>query len=177
MGDRLPETGRLILRRWRIEDEKPYAEICADPEVMRFIGDGSTRTADQAARAIQIFEGEWGERGYGLFAVELRTTGELIGFTGFSRPDFLPELMPAVEIGWRLGKAHWGKGYATEAARIALDLGAHAFADEELISVCQVGNDASVRVMQKLGLKLDRRTIDLTCGREVEVYRLARQLT
>lgn len=174
MGDRLLETPRLILRRWRIEDEKPFAEICADPDVMCFIGDGSTRTSDQAARAIKSFEDDWEERGYGLFAVELRTTGELIGFTGFSRPDFLPELLPAVEIGWRFAKAHWGNGYATEAASTALTVGADAFADEGLISICQVRNRASVRIMQKIGLKFDRRTVDHTCGREIEVYRLAR---
>jgi RimJ/RimL family protein N-acetyltransferase len=174
MEDRPLETQRLNLRRWRSEDQKPFAAICADPDVMRFIGDGSTRTADQAARAIDLFEKEWEERGYGLFAVELRLTGEFIGFTGFSRPDFLPELLPSVEIGWRFGKAHWGRGYATEAARAALAVGPRAFADEEIVSICQVGNGASIRIMEKLGLNFDRRTIDPTCGCEVEVYRLSR---
>lgn len=148
--------------------------MCADPDVMRFIGDGSTRTADQAARAIDLFEQEWEARGYGLFAVELRLTGEFIGFTGFSRPDFLPELLPCVEIGWRFAKAHWGRGYATEAARAALAAGSRALAGEEIVSICQVGNGASIRIMKKLGLDFDGRTIDPTSGRDVEVYRLSR---
>ncbi len=98
MGNRLRETWRLILHRWRIEDEQPFGGICADPDVMRFIGEGSTRTSGQVARAIQIFQDEWEERRDGLFAVDLRSTGELIGFAGFSRPDFLPELLLSVEI-------------------------------------------------------------------------------
>ncbi len=174
MGNRLRETRRLILSRWRIEDEQPFAEICADPDVMRFIGDGSTRTSGQLTHAIQIFQDEWEQRRDGLFAVDLRSTGELIGFAGFSRPDFLPELLLSVEIGWRFGKAHRGKGYAIESARMALDIGGHAFADEELIGVCKGGIGASVRIMQKIELDFDRRTVDSTCGREVEVYRLAR---
>src|SRR3546814_5934235 len=125
---------------------------------MRFIGDGSTRTADQAARAIELIGKGWEECGYGLFAVELRRTGEFIGFTGFSRPDFLPELLPSVEIGWRFGKAHWGRGYATEAARAALAVGARAFADEEIVSICQMGNGVSIRITEKLGLNFARRT-------------------
>jgi RimJ/RimL family protein N-acetyltransferase len=84
----------------------------------------------------------------------------------------LPELLPSVEIGWRFGKAHRGKGYATEAARAALAVGARTFADEGLVSVCQVENRVSARIMAKLGLCFERQTSDRTCGREVDIYRL-----
>jgi RimJ/RimL family protein N-acetyltransferase len=84
------ETERLLLRRWKLEDIAPYSEICADPDVMRWIGSGGTQTPEQAAAAIDWFEKEWMRDGYGLFAVVSKQTGKFVGFTGLSRPDFLP---------------------------------------------------------------------------------------
>lgn len=165
------DTDRLRLRPWRSEDHAPYAAICADPEVMRHIGTGATRTAEQASRAIRAFEAGWEERGYGLFAVELKRSGALIGFTGFSSPDFLPEILPSVEIGWRFARACWGVGYATEAAAAALSFGVMELGLTDIVSICQIGNHASERIMRKLGMTLDRRTIDPSCGRRVAVYR------
>lgn len=166
------KTKRLTLRRWRDEDRPPFAALCADPEVMRFIGNGSTRTAEQASRAIDHFERDWEERGFGLFAVELNETGALIGFTGLSRPDFLPEVLPSIEIGWRFARSYWGNGYATEAATEALSFGVTTLGITDIVSICQAGNDASKRIMQKLGMTFDRRVLDPTCSREVEIYRL-----
>lgn len=174
MGQREFATERLILRRWRGEDHSPFAAICADPYVMAFIGDGSTRTPEQASGLIDSAERAWDENGYGLFAVELRDMGELIGFAGLARPNFMPELLPSVEIGWRFGKAYWGKGYATEAAKEALEFATRLPSIEEIVSICQLGNVASVRIMEKIGLKFDRRSIDPTSDREVVVYRLPR---
>ncbi len=168
----LLETDRLRLRRWKDSDVEPFAAICGDPEVMKYIGDGSTRTLEETARSIEQFEIAWEERGFGLFAVELRATGELLGFTGFAHPDFLPELLPSVEIGWRFGKQYWGRGYATEAAIGAMEFASNVLADQQIVSICQVGNTASTRIMAKIGLEYDRRMIDRTCNREVEVYRL-----
>lgn len=116
-------TGRLLLRRWRAEDIEPFAAMCSDPEVMRYIGSGETRTREQAAAAILSFEEMWEKKGYGLFAVELLGSNHLIGFTGLAEPTFLPEIMPAVEVGWRFARQSWGNGFATEAARAALDFG------------------------------------------------------
>jgi RimJ/RimL family protein N-acetyltransferase len=116
-------TERLVLRRWRPEDLDPYVEICADSEVMRWIGKGQVRTRGEWARALASFERAWKDRGFGLFAAELRAAGGLIGFVGLSIPDFLPEILPSVEIGWRLAAAHWGKALATEGARAALAFG------------------------------------------------------
>jgi RimJ/RimL family protein N-acetyltransferase len=84
--------------------------ITADPEVMRWIGDGSVRDERQTKAGIKAWEREWDRHGFGLFALELVATGELIGFTGLAVPDFLPEVIPAVEIGWRLGRPFWGGG-------------------------------------------------------------------
>lgn len=117
------ETPRLLLRRWREEDVAPLAAVNADPEVMRWIGDGSVRDEQQTRSGIEAMEHEWEAQGFGLFAVEIRSTRELAGFTGLSIPDFLPEVLPAVEVGWRLGRAHWGQGLATEAAAAAVRSG------------------------------------------------------
>lgn len=169
------KTDRLWLRRWKPKDHAPFAAICGDPNVMRYIGNGATRSADDAARYIGSFEKEWDERGFGLFAVEAKESGYLLGFTGFSWPGFLPEVLPSVEIGWRFSKASWGRGYASEAASAALAFGVEELALTDIVSIYQIGNGASARIMQKLGMILDRRMIDPTCNREVEVYRLPNQ--
>lgn len=150
------------------------AAINADPEVMRWIGDGSVRTEQQTREAIEAIEQEWDSRGFGLFAVEVRATRELAGFTGLAVPGFLPEVMPAVEIGWRLGKAFWGQGMATEAAGAALRFGLAHRGLERIISIVQVGNDASERVVAKLGMHLERRTVHPANGRQVRVYEIAK---
>ncbi|MEU6119741.1 GNAT family N-acetyltransferase [Streptomyces sp. NPDC047117] len=163
-------TQRLVLRRWLPGDLQPMATVNADPEVMRWIGSGATRSLTQTASGISSWEQEWDIEGFGLFAVELRDSGELAGFTGLSVPHFLPQVLPAVEIGWRLGQPYWGRGIATEAARAALDYGFRERGLERIISIAQRGNDASERIMRKLGMRPDRETVDPTCGRAVRVY-------
>jgi RimJ/RimL family protein N-acetyltransferase len=167
-------TERLVLRRWRQEDLEPYAEMCADAEVMRWIGNGQVRTREACARAISSFERAWEDRGFGLFAIELQTSGRLIGSVGLSVPDFLPEILPSVEIGWRLATAQWGKGLATEGARAALAFGFGQVGLDRIVSVHQVGNGASGRIMEKLGMRLERETVDPSCARPVRVYEMAR---
>jgi RimJ/RimL family protein N-acetyltransferase len=168
------ETPRLVLRRWRDDDIVPMTAINADPDVMRWIGSGTVADRERTAAAVAASERAWDERGFGLFAVEVRQTSELAGFTGLAIPTFLPEVMPAVEIGWRLGRPYWGQGFATEAARAALRF---AFVDrglDRIISIHQIGNDASERVMRKLGMRLDRETIDPSCDRPTRVYAITR---
>lgn len=167
-------TERLVLRRWRPEDLEPYAEICADPEVMRWIGKGQVRTHEECARALASFERAWEDRGFGLFALELRAARGLIGFVGLSVPDFLPEILPSVEIGWRLAAAYWGKGLATEGARAALAFGLGQLGLDRIVSIHQLGNGASGRIMEKLGMRLERETIDPSCARPVRVYEITR---
>lgn len=167
------ETPRLILRRWREEDVAPMAAINADPEVMRWIRDGSVRDEQQTRGGVQAWESEWESQGFGLFAVEIRSTGELAGFTGLSVPDFLPEVLPAVEVGWRLGRSHWGQGLATEAAAAAVRFGFEERGLERIVSITQVGNDASERIMAKLGMHPVRETVNPTGGRRVRVFELS----
>ncbi len=166
------ETRRMVLRPWKAEDHAAFARICADPEVMRYIGDGSTKTPEQASKDIEAFEQEWKDCGFGLFAVELKETGALAGFAGLSTPKFLPEILPSVEIGWRLDRALWGQGLATEAGRAALDFGVGELGLRTIVSICQIDNRASERIMIKLGLAFDRRTTVPSSGATVHVYRL-----
>lgn len=167
------ETPRLILRRWREEDIAPMAAVHADPEVMRWIRDGSVLDEQQTRSKVRAWESEWEAQGFGLFAVEIRSTGELAGFTGLSVPGFLPELLPAVEVGWRLGRSHWGQGLATEAAAAAVRFGFEERGLERIVSIVQVGNDASERIADKLGMRPVRETVNPTCGRRVRVFELS----
>jgi RimJ/RimL family protein N-acetyltransferase len=167
-------TSRLVLRRWQESDVAVMAAVNADPEVMRWIGDGSVRTLQQTRASIEAWEQQWQRDGFGLFALELRATGELAGFTGLSIPEFLPEVMPAVEIGWRLGQRFWGQGLASEAAQAALRFGLVDCGLDRIVSIAQVGNDASERVMAKLGMHLERETVAPDARRRVRVHVITR---
>ncbi|WP_052848738.1 GNAT family N-acetyltransferase [Streptomyces avicenniae] len=173
----MPEllTPRLRLRAWRDADLTPLAALDADPEVMRWIGDGQPRTTEQTAASLVNIRAGWAERGWGVFAVEVRESGELAGWTGLAIPRFLPEIMPAVEIGWRLARAHWGRGYATEAAREALRFGFEDAGLDRVVSVCHTENHASARVMAKLGMREERRTAVPATGVPVVVRAITRE--
>src|SRR5271168_1748088 len=108
---------RVLLRMFRESDLDAYAEMCADPEVMRYLGDGATLTRAESWRNMAVVLGHWQLRGFGLWAVEERETGLLVGRVGCWRP----EGWPGFEIGWTLRRAFWGCGYATEAGLLALD--------------------------------------------------------
>ncbi|MET7277374.1 GNAT family N-acetyltransferase [Kribbella sp. NPDC005582] len=143
-------TDRLLLRQWRDSDREPFAALNADPAVMEHFPRLVTREEsdaliDRAAASIA-------DHGWGLWAVEVRETGEFIGFTGLSVPTFEAPFLPGVEIGWRLAKGAWGNGYATEAARAALDFGFGPAGLREILSFTATTNLPSQRVMQKIGM-------------------------
>ncbi|MFJ5099950.1 GNAT family N-acetyltransferase [Streptomyces sp. NPDC088554] len=164
------QTPRLLLRRWHDDDLVPMAEINADDQVMRWIGDGSVLDPDQTAEKIEQWEDEWDEEGFGLFAVELLASGELIGFAGLSVPEYLPEVMPAVEIGWRLGQPFWGQGYASEAAHAALEFALQDRGLDRVVAISRPGNDASENVMRKLGMSLELDTVHPEFGHALHVH-------
>jgi RimJ/RimL family protein N-acetyltransferase len=148
------QTERLRLRMFREEDLDAYAAICADPEVMHYLGDGKPLSRGEAWRQMAMILGHWQLRGFGLWAVEERATGVLIGRLGF----FEPEGWPGFELGWMLGRAWWGRGYATEGAGRAL---AHAFTDmgrERVISLIRPDNRPSIRVAERLGERREGQT-------------------
>ncbi|MEU5281409.1 GNAT family N-acetyltransferase [Streptomyces asoensis] len=149
-------TPRLLLRRWHDDDLVPLADINADPRVMRWVGDGSVLDLEETAEAVERWEEEWDEEGFGLFAVELLASGELAGFTGLTMPEFLPEVMPSVAISWRLGTQFWGQGYASEAAHATLEFALQDRGIERVISIVRPQDDASENVSRKLGMTPER---------------------
>jgi RimJ/RimL family protein N-acetyltransferase len=162
------ETDRLILRMFREEDFEPYAKICADPVVMRYLGEGKPLTRSEAWRQMAMILGHWRLRGYGLWAVEERATGDLIGRIG----HFNPEGWPGFELGWVLGKPYWGRGYATEGARRALQYAFTEMGRDHVISLIYPPNAASIRVAERIGETLESQT--QLFGHEVLVYGIHR---
>ncbi|MFC4066248.1 GNAT family N-acetyltransferase [Actinoplanes subglobosus] len=163
-------TERLLLRQWKDDDLDALTPMYADPEVMRYIRDGSVQTREETAAHLDRMRQHWDEHGFGLFAAESLATGELTGWVGLAVPAFLPEILPAVEIGWRLGRSFWGAGLATEGARAALRFGLVDRGLERLVSIRDPENVRSARVMEKIGLIFDRRTTVPGNGRTVDVY-------
>lgn len=168
------ETPRLILRRPVPEDAGPLEELNADPEVMKYIGDGSVRTPEQTAEGLARAIREWDEQGYGLFAMDRRDTGEYVGWVTLAAPMFLPEVLPAIEIGWRLARRHWGNGFATEGAREVLRFGFETCGFEKLLSIRHLENEGSRRVMEKLGLHFDFETTVPATAQPVAVHSISR---
>ncbi|HEV2826385.1 MAG TPA: GNAT family N-acetyltransferase [Pyrinomonadaceae bacterium] len=163
------ETERLILRMFREDDFEQYASICSDPEVMRYLGEGKTLNRGEAWRQMAMIVGHWQLRGYGIWAVEARETGKLLGRIGF----FNPEGWPGFELGWVLGKAYWGRGYATEGARRALTYAFTQMNRDHVISLIDPENQASIHVAEGLGERLEGQTE--LFGHEVLVYGIERK--
>ena len=163
------ETERLTLRMWREEDDfEAYARICADPEVMRYLG-GKPFTRTEAWRHMAFLVGHWQLRGYSHWAVEEKASGSLVGRLGF----FNPVGWPGFELGWTLGRESWGKGYATEGARRALSYAFTEMNKDHVISLIHPDNRASIRVAERLGQTLEGEAEILGIG--VQVYGIDRE--
>jgi RimJ/RimL family protein N-acetyltransferase len=152
------ETERLVLRKPRLEDAADFAVAYADPEVMRFMGDGSTATLAEVEKGIEQWLERWESWGLSLCSLERRDDGRVIGRAGFLLWDPETWQVPGdeTEIGWLVAREHWGKGYATEAALALRDW---AFEDQgltRLISLINHENVRSIRVAEKLGERYER---------------------
>jgi ribosomal-protein-alanine N-acetyltransferase len=146
-------TERLLLRRWRQSDREPFAAMNADPKVMEYFP--ATLTRDLSDTLVDRIEEGFDRYGFGLWALEVAETGEFIGFTGLSVPAFDAHFTPAVEIGWRLARPSWSRGYATEAARRVLSA---AFTDHGLTEVVSFTSRVNIRsqaVMRRIGMTHD----------------------
>ena len=143
-------TPRLLLRPWRAADAAAFAELSADAAVMEFL---RPLTEPGAAEAWMARAGEhWREHGFGQWVVEIPGEASFIGVIGLSTIAYQAHFTPAVEVAWRLACAHWGRGYASEAARASLDYGFDELGLCEIVAVTVPANLRSRRVMERLGM-------------------------
>lgn len=145
------ETERLKLRQWKEADFPVFARINADPEVMQYFPNTYSEQ-ESNAWAIKI-QTLINQRGWGLWALETKSDGVFIGFVGLHIPIVKLPFSPCIEIGWRLAKASWGKGYATEAAKAALNIAFEKLKLTEIVSFTAVSNTRSRAVMERLHME------------------------
>ena len=166
-------TARLVLRPLALDDLDPLAELHAQESFWHFpFQRGWSR--DETRSFIERTIARYVDPGLAVSAVVVRRTGELAGWAGLSVPEFLPEILPAVEVGWRLGEQHRGRGYATEAGAAWLR---HGFDDrglDAIVSICEPENVASLAVMRRLGFTFERATVHPRWGVPLHVMALTR---
>jgi len=146
-------TARLRLRGFAERDRAPFAAMNADPEVMRYMSRRLDRAQSDAF--LDRIVDHWEVDGFGLWAIERLDDGAFLGFAGLAAPSFSAPFTPAIEVGWRLDHAAWGRGYATEAGAAALRHGFESLGRDEIVSFTAVGNGRSRRVMARLGMTRD----------------------
>lgn len=145
------ETNRLIIRNWRASDRELFFKINHDDEVMAFFP--FRRNRQQAAELMEILKQDIDNNGFGFTALELKATGEVLGFCGLNQVDIGEYAKPgAIEIGWRLAFQYWGNGYASEAAMALLDFAFTKMNLDEVISFAVIDNLASIAVMERIGM-------------------------
>jgi len=163
------ETERLWLRPFRKSDLDDYATLHADPEVLRYlVGGGEPWDRGRSWRQMAFQMGHWQLGGTGLWALELKETGAFVGAAGFAEPDG----WPGCELSWKLARCRWGNGYATEAARAALNHAFEVWKKDRVISLIHPENRASIRVAERIGESLQGRIEWL--GREMLCYGIDR---
>ncbi len=142
---------RVVLRQWEARDRAPFAALNADPVAMEFFP--STLSRAESDAMVGRLRDAIAERGWGFWCLEV--DAQCVGFTGLNAPNFDAPFLPAIEIGWRLLPAYWGRGLVTEAARLALDYGFGALRAPEIVAFTAVGNARSRAVMERLGMRRD----------------------
>jgi RimJ/RimL family protein N-acetyltransferase len=144
-------TSQLVLRPWRDEDIADFAEMSADPVVMEYLLPLSERGLS-ADTWVARKRAHWEEHGFGQWVVELPGEASFIGVVGLETVSYDAHFTPAVEVAWRLVRAYWGRGYATEAAKAALDYGFGEVGLGEIVALTVPANQRSRRVMERLGM-------------------------
>jgi len=144
------QSDRLGFRNWTANDLPEFTAINSDPAVMEHFPNPLTEFETLAL--MERLQDHYHQYGYNYYATEVLSTGELIGFIGLANQEYISNFTPAVDIGWRLKKSAWGKGYATEGARRCLEFAFHHLHLERVISICTANNIKSENVMKKIGM-------------------------
>lgn len=144
------ETPRLVVRSFTTGDVAAYAGIVADPKVMKYLGTGVTLDAAQAEAYVDKCIENERKAGFARYALELRSTDELMGFCGYASLD------DDIDLGYRIASRHWGNGYAPEAARAIVEYGFDQLGFESIVAIAYSENQRSIRVMEKLGFEFER---------------------
>ena len=142
---------RLGFREWSLNDLDDFFQLNSDKEVMEHFP--KTLTKEETKAYIIRLQNQYKTYGHNYYAVEIKESGEFIGFIGLAYQDFESDFTPNVDIGWRLKKSAWGKGYATEGANKCLDIAFNQLHLDKIISTCTLGNKDSEKVMQKIGMQ------------------------
>lgn len=172
------ETERLLLRTWRPGDLDAFAALNADERVMRFVGARRSLAREESELLLAQITAHWERHGFGLWAVQpLENGSEPIGFVGLAVPSFLPAVLPAVEVGWRLAPDWWGQGLATEGARASVASAWEALGLRRLLSIIHPDNERSLRVAAKLGMRPGRDRLLPGSQARVRVLELAAAAT
>ncbi len=143
-------TRRLAFVVWHDRHRAPFSEMNSDPRVMRYFP--GLLSAEQSNAGIDIWRGQFAEKAWSNWAVELRGSGQFIGFIGLSVPRRQLPFSPCTEIGWRLKPSAWGHGYATEGAQECLRIGFERLGLEEVVSFTALANLPSIAVMRRIGM-------------------------
>jgi RimJ/RimL family protein N-acetyltransferase len=150
------KTERLLLRAFNKDDLDPFAEMVGDLDVMqRATYDGIPMTESQAWNWLCLMLGHWHMRGYGIWGVEERSSGELVGRIGLQFLDWFED----VELVWMLAKSAWGKGYASEGARAAIKFGLETLDLPRIAAVIHCENQASIRLAERLGMEMEKEVL------------------
>ena len=159
-------TERLVMRGFREEDLDAWAQLSGDAEVTRWLGDPDGLSREEAWRRMAYFLGHWELRGFGQWALIEQATGELVGRAGLLQP----ENWPGLEVGWMVGREHWGRGFAPEAGRATLDWARDSLGADHVISCIEDHNERSARVAEKLGMTVEGRTRIVEDKYEVRIF-------
>jgi RimJ/RimL family protein N-acetyltransferase len=168
-------TERLRLEPWRHDRHKgALAAVNRDPDVVRFLTGGVPIPPEETELLSLDIERHWATYGFGLWAVVERASTQALGFVGLSHPRWFPALAPAVEVGWRLRREAWGRGFASEGARAALEYGFGALALDEIIALIHPENARSAAVARRLGMAVVRTLPHPFRAHELEVHAVRR---
>ena len=168
------EADRLRLERWDHDAHASrLAEVNADPEVCRFVGDGTAVPRAESDELSARIAWHWEHYGFGLWAVVVKESGAMIGFAGLCHPLWFPEMAERVEVGWRLRRDAWGHGYATEGGRAALQAGFGTLGLAEVVAFVHPANERSLAVTRRLGMAEEAELQHPARDHTVKILRIA----